>query len=110
MVIDHWKPLLICIGIVLFYNTMAYMVLTYMPAYLTQELGYGETKGLILMIIVMIIMMPIILAMGHLSDRIGRNRIIKGALIGVILLSLPAFMMIGNGNNYIVFCGLLLLQ
>ncbi|MEV5039575.1 glycine betaine/L-proline transporter ProP [Peribacillus frigoritolerans] len=110
IVINHWKPLLICIGIVLFYNTMSYMVLTYMPAYLTQELGYGETKGLVLMIIVMIIMMPIILTMGHLSDRIGRNRIIKGALIGVILLSVPAFMMIGNGNSYIVFCGLLLLS
>jgi MFS transporter, MHS family, proline/betaine transporter len=109
IVIDHWKPLLICIGIVLFYNTMDYMVLSYMPAYLTQELGYGETKGLVLTLIVMLIMMPIILAMGYLSDRIGRNRIIKGALIGVIVLSVPSFMMIGNGNNYMVFFGLLLL-
>jgi MFS transporter, MHS family, proline/betaine transporter len=109
IVIHHWKPLLICIGIVLFYNTMDYMVLSYMPAYLTQELGYGETKGLVLTLIVMLIMMPIILAMGYLSDRIGRNRIINGALIGVIVLSVPAFMMIGNGNNYMVFFGLLLL-
>jgi MFS transporter, MHS family, proline/betaine transporter len=88
---------------------MDYMVLSYMPAYLTQELGYGETKGLVLTLIVMLIMMPIILAMGYLSDRIGRNRIINGALIGVIVLSVPAFMMIGNGNNYMVFFGLLLL-
>jgi MFS transporter, MHS family, proline/betaine transporter len=109
IVIHHWKQLLICIGIVLFYNTMDYMVLSYMPAYLTQELGYGETKGLVLTLIVMLIMMPIILAMGYLSDRIGRNRIINGALIGVIVLSVPAFMMIGNGNNYMVFFGLLLL-
>ncbi|MFY4777123.1 MFS transporter [Metabacillus sp. RGM 3146] len=110
IMISHWKPLLICIGIVLFYNTMVYMVLTYMPAYLTQELGYGETQGLILILLVMIIMMPIILGMGYLSDRFGRNRIIKTALIGVIVLSVPAFMMIGTGNNYIVFCGLLLLS
>ncbi|OAT74085.1 MFS transporter [Parageobacillus thermoglucosidasius] len=110
IVIHHWKPLLICIGIVLFYNTMDYMVLSYMPAYLTQQLGYGETKGLVLTLIVMLIMMPIILAMGYLSDRIGRNRIIKGALIGVIVLSVPAFIMISNENNYyMVFFGLLLL-
>jgi MFS transporter, MHS family, proline/betaine transporter len=110
IVIHHWKPLLICIGIVLFYNTMDYMVLSYMPAYLTQQLGYGETKGLVLTLIVMLIMMPIILAIGYLSDRIGRNRIIKGALIGVIVLSVPAFMMISNENNYyMVFFGLLLL-
>lgn len=111
IVIHHWKPLLICIGIVLFYNTMDYMVLSYMPAYLTQQLGYGETKGLVLTLIVMLIMMPIILAMGYLSDRIGRNRIIKGALIGVIVLSVPAFIMISNENNYyMVFFGLLLLD
>ncbi|NUK31991.1 glycine betaine/L-proline transporter ProP [Parageobacillus sp. VR-IP] len=109
IVIHHWKSLLICIGIVLFYNTMDYMVLSYMPAYLTHDLGYGETKGLVLNLIVMLIMMPLILAMGYLSDRIGRNPIIKGALIGAIVLSVPAFMMIGNGNNYMVFFGLLLL-
>jgi MFS transporter, MHS family, proline/betaine transporter len=109
IVTHYWKPLLICIGIVLFYSTVDYMVLSYMPSYLTHDLGYGETKGLVLTLIVMLIMMPFILAMGYLSDRIGRNPIIKGALIGVIVLSVPAFMMIGNGNNYIVFFGLLLL-
>ncbi|MGC4379041.1 MFS transporter [Fictibacillus sp. Mic-4] len=110
IVTDHWKPLLICVGIVLFYNTVNYMLLTYMPAYLTQELHFGETKGLMLLIIVMVITMPIILAFGYWSDRIGRNRIIKGALIGIVLLSIPIFMMIGNGNSFIVFCGVLLLS
>ncbi|MFC7395391.1 MFS transporter [Scopulibacillus cellulosilyticus] len=109
IIINHWKPLLICIGIVFFYNTMIYMVLTYMPSYLSEQLGYGETKGLVLILAVMIIMIPFVLAMGYWSDRIGRNRIIKGALIGTVVLSIPALMMIGKGNNYTAFFGLLIL-
>jgi len=106
---NHWKPLFICIGIVFFYNTSLYMVLTYMPSYLTQELGYGETKGLVFNLLVMILLIPIILGMGYWSDRIGRNKIVKGALIGTILLSVPAFIMMGTNNNFIVFAGLFIL-
>ncbi len=106
---NHWKPLLICLGVVFFYNTALYMVLTYMPSYLTEELGYGETKGLVYSLLVMVSIIPIILIMGHWSDRIGRNKIVIGALIGNIILGIPAFMMMGSGNGLIVFSGLFIL-
>lgn len=109
ILIHHWKPLLICIGIVLFYNTMSYMVLTYMPSYLSNELGYGEEKGLFLILIVMIAMIPFVLAFGYWSDRIGRNLIIKGALIGTIILSIPVLIMVGNGNSYAALLGLFII-
>lgn len=106
----HWKPLLTCIGIVLFYNITNYMILTYMPSYLSSELGYGETKGLFLVLLLLVLIIPVILLMGYLSDRIrNRNRIIKGALIGITLLSIPAFMMMKTGNGFIIFLGLYLL-
>lgn len=105
----HWKPLLICLGIVFFYNTSLYMVLTYMPSYLTQELGYGETKGLFFSLLVMMLIIPIVLAMGYWSDRIGRNKIVIGALIGNILLGIPAFMMMASSNSLVVFFGLFML-
>ncbi|WP_034261985.1 glycine betaine/L-proline transporter ProP [Bacillus sp. J33] len=107
---SHWKPLLICIGIVLFYNTTNYTVLTYMPSYLSQELGYSETKGLFLVLLLMVTMIPIILTVGYLSDRIGsRNLFIKGSLIGNILLSIPAILLMRTGNEFLVFLGLFLL-
>ncbi|MBO1000456.1 MFS transporter [Bacillus sp. SD075] len=106
---SNWKQLLICVGIVLFYNTMTYMVLTFMPSYLSVDLGYGETKGLLLILFVMIIMIPFVLGMGYWSDRIGGKRIIKGALIGTLLLGIPAFMMVGTGNTLIALLGLIIL-
>jgi MFS transporter, MHS family, proline/betaine transporter len=110
IITHHWKPLLICIGIVFFYNITNYMILSYMPSYLSTELGYGEMKGLFLVILLLILMIPVILVMGKLSDRIrSRNRIIKVALIGIILLSIPAFMMMKTGNDVIIFLGLFFL-
>ena len=110
IVIYHWKPLLVCIGIVVFYNVVDYMVLTYMPSYMMQELGYGEMRGLVLTLVSMFMMIPFILLMGYLSDRVGRNRIVIGALIGGIVFSIPAFTLIKSGNNYTVFLGLFLIS
>jgi MHS family proline/betaine transporter-like MFS transporter len=80
-----------------------------MPTYLNVVLGYGETKGLLLILIVMFIMIPIVLLMGYFSDRIGNKRLIVGGLVGLILLSIPSVRMIGSGNNLTIFLGLMIL-
>lgn len=105
----HWRPMLIGLGLVFFYNVINYMVLSYMPAYLSSVLGYGETKGLLLILMVMVIMIPIVFGIGFMSDRLGRNPIIRGGLAGLIILSVPAFLLIKNGTDWIVFSGLVLL-
>lgn len=107
---NHWRPVLVCIGIVLFYNTTNYMVLTYMPSYFSESLGFGETKGLLFVLILMVLNIPVIMGMGYLADRIGsRNKIIKGALVAILVLSIPAFMLMNSGNDVLVFIGLFIL-
>lgn len=109
ILVYHKKPLLIGMLLVLFYNVVDYMLLSYMPSHLSSVLGYGETKGLLLILIVMLIMIPIVLTMGYVSDRIGTKKIILTGLIGLVILSIPAFMMIGSGNNWLVFLGLMII-
>ena len=109
MLIYHRKPLIIAIILVFFYNVIDYTVLTYMPSHLSDVLGYGNTKGLLLILIVMFIMIPIVLVMGHFGDRIGNKRVIITSLIGIVVLSIPAFMLIETGSNLLVFFGLLII-
>ncbi|RDI42163.1 MFS transporter [Falsibacillus pallidus] len=109
ILVYHWRTLLIGMILVFFYNVVDYMLLSYMPSHLTAVLGYGETKGLLLILVIMFIMIPIVLLMGHFSDRIGAKKIILSALIGLVLLSIPAFMLIGSGSNWLVFFGLMIL-
>lgn len=105
----HWRTIVVGMILVWFYNAVDYMVLSYMPSHLNAVLGYGETKGLFILLLVMIATIPIILLMGYLSDRIGGKRVVISGLIGLILLSIPAFKMIGSGGSGQAFIGLMLL-
>ncbi len=109
IVVSYWKTLLIGMIVVFFYNVVNYMVLSYMPSHLSAVLGYGETKGLLLIVIVMVIMIPIVILMGYFGDRVGAKRIVQAGLIGLIFLSAPAFWLIGSGDIWRVFLGLMLL-
>src|SRR5699024_4481817 len=83
----HRRPLIIGLILVFFYNIVLYTLLTYMPSHLTAVLGYKETTGLMIILIVMVLMIPFVIYMGHLGDRISNKKVIQGGLIGFILLS-----------------------
>lgn len=105
----HWPQLLKCMALVLVFNVTDYMLLTYMPSYLSVTLGYAESKGLLLIIIVMLMMMPLNVAGGLLSDRLGRRPMIIGACIALLLLAIPCLKLIGSGHDTLIFAGLMLL-
>lgn len=105
----HRRSVLMCLALVFFYNVIDYTVLTYMPSHLTAILGYSETRGLLLIVIVMFIMIPAVLATGYLGDKVVNKRIIQLALGGIILLSIPSFLLIESGSTLLVFLGLLIL-
>ncbi|KZF15722.1 MFS transporter, partial [Rhodococcus sp. EPR-134] len=93
--VDNWRPLVLCIVLVATYNIAHYGLLSYMPTYLTNTLGYDESHGLVLMIIVMIVMMMGISYVGKFSDRVGRKPLLLSGFIGFFVLSLPAYLLIG---------------
>src|SRR5690625_258658 len=99
----HWRAMAIGVLVVFFYNVVNYTLLSYMPSHLTEVLGYGQTKGLLLIVIVMVVMIPIVLLMGFFSDRVGAKKIIQFGLIGLIFLTVPAFMLIGSGSTLLVY-------
>jgi len=107
--VDNWRPLVLCIVLVATYNIAHYGLLSYMPTYLTNTLGYDESHGLVLMIIVMIVMMMGISYVGKFSDRVGRKPLLLSGFIGFFVLSLPAYLLIGVGNYVTVFLGLAIL-
>lgn len=74
MITGQWRALLLCVGLVLVFNVTDYMLLSYMPSYLTSELKYDETHGLLVVLAVMALMMVVQPFAGALSDRVGRAR------------------------------------
>lgn len=109
ILLHHWKPLFICIGLVIVCNVTYYMLLTYMPSYLNHTLHYDESHGLILIIVIMICMLFIQPFVGLLSDKTGRRPIMMVASIGLLILSYPAFKLILNGETTHIFAGLMVI-
>ena len=105
----HGRQLLVCMGLVLVFNVTDYMLLTYMPSYLSVTMNYAESKGLLLIIIVMLVMMPLNIVGGLFSDRLGRRPMIIGACIALLVLAVPCLLLIGSGNDWLIFLGLMLL-
>ena len=105
----HWPQLLKCVGLVLVFNVTDYMLLTYMPSYLSVTMGYAESKGLLLIILVMLVMMPLNIVGGLFSDRLGRRPMIIGACIALFALAVPCLLLVGSGHDGLIFLGLMLL-
>jgi MHS family proline/betaine transporter-like MFS transporter len=106
---DHWPTLVLCVCLVAGYNICDYMVLSYLPTYLSDEMGYSETHGLLLLIGTMIVLMLLINQVGRLSDRLGRKPLLMGGMLGFCFLSLPAFLLVEQGNLLAVTVGMLML-
>ncbi|MBO9329669.1 proline/betaine transporter [Achromobacter sp. HZ01] len=101
------KALLVCIGVVLVTNITYYMLLTYMPTYLSSSLGYSEEHGVLIIVVVMIGMLFVQPVVGFFSDKIGRKPFLRAGSIGILVIALPAFTLVGSDNTGLIFLGLL---
>jgi MHS family proline/betaine transporter-like MFS transporter len=105
---SNWRDLLLCGGIVIIYNLANYTLLTYMPSYLSDSLGISDTAGLLLLFIAILVMLVVITFVGSFSDRVGRKPVLIGAMIGFVVLTYPAFLLISVGSWVSVMAGLLI--
>ncbi|MGW3727784.1 MFS transporter, partial [Streptomyces sp. NPDC000851] len=106
MVSGQWRALLLCMGLVLVFNVTDYMLLSYMPSYLTSELHYDETHGLLVVLGVMALMMIAQPFTGALTDRIGRRPVIAAGCAGFLALSIPALLLIRQGSLAAIALGM----
>ncbi|NGO78823.1 MFS transporter [Streptomyces sp. YC504] len=106
MFVGNGRAMILCIGLVLVFNVTDYMLLSYMPTFLSEELGYDATHGTLILIGVMVLMMAVQIPMGRLNDRVGHRVVIGGACVGFVLLSVPALLLIRAGSTWAIALGL----
>jgi MHS family proline/betaine transporter-like MFS transporter len=109
VVVGHTRTLLLAMALVLALNVTNYLVLTYMPNYLSGTLHYDTTHSLVLTVVTMLAMLLAIPFVGKLNDRVGRRPVLAAACGGYVVLSLPALWLLHQGSAVTILCGLLVL-
>ncbi|CAB3859143.1 glycine betaine/L-proline transporter ProP [Achromobacter mucicolens] len=103
------RALLVSIGMVLVTNITYYMLLTYMPTYLSGSLGYTEGHGVLIIVVVMVGMLFVQPVVGFVSDKVGRKPFLLVGSLGLLVTAIPSFFLIGSDNTALIFLGLLLI-
>lgn len=103
---DYPKQLLKLIGFVILINVAFYLVLTYMPTYLSATLGHDAVQSNISLVVIQLLMMVVIAPLGMLSDRVGRKPLLIIASAGFMLLSVPAVMLMQVDNALVQMLGI----
>lgn len=108
-VAQNWRLMMLCMGLVLILNVAYYDVLTYLPTYLSSQIGFGQSTSLMAIVGVMVGMMGMAPVLGHLSDRVGRKPLLLVACLGFVTLAYPAFWMLQYSNIAPLIAGLAIL-
>ncbi|MCF3175111.1 MFS transporter [Streptomyces sioyaensis] len=106
---QQWPTLILCIALVGAYNITDYMLLSYMPTYLTDTLHYEETHGLLILLGTMAALMCVLSTVGKLNDRYGRKPLLMTGMLGFFVLAIPSFLLVKQGSIPAVCAGMALL-
>ena len=94
---SYWRPILTMAGLVIAVNVVNYTLLSYMPTYLEGTGGMEYQTVLTISFVTQFGMMLLIPFAGSLSDRLGRKPVWRISLIGLIVMSVPMYMLMSQG-------------
>ncbi|MGK8490098.1 MFS transporter [Nocardia asiatica] len=90
-------------GLVVALNVVNYTLLTYQPTYLQHTIGMGESATSAMMLLGQLVMMLVLPFFGRLSDSVGRRPMWLFSLLGLALLAVPMYWLMGQGMAWAIF-------
>ncbi|WP_026427456.1 MFS transporter [Actinomyces slackii] len=88
---NHLGDVLITFGVSCLNAVAFYMLLSYMPTYVHEELGFSQDTATMATSIMLTVYIAAIFFMGHLSDSFGRRKMLIAACVAFIVLTVPLF-------------------
>jgi MHS family proline/betaine transporter-like MFS transporter len=98
----HWRSVLVAIAFVAAGNTAGYTLTSYMPTFLGSQLGMDEMQSAVATIPAMVAVALSLPLIGRLSDRIGRRNVLWIAIVGTLVVTVPAFLMMLTGHFWLI--------
>ncbi|MFT4393713.1 MFS transporter [Gordonia lacunae] len=97
LLVNYRRPIITMFGLVIALNVANYTLLAYQPTYLQNTINLSETSASVVNLIGQLVMMLLIPFFGWWSDSTGRKPMWWGSLIGLFVLALPLYWLMGQG-------------
>ncbi len=94
----HGRKLLLAVGVALLNAVAFYVLLSYMPTYLSSELGFGASESFLATTVALATYIGFIFLTGIASDRYGRKTMLILASVLFIVATVPAFMLLDGAS------------
>ena len=94
----HFKALMISFGACMLNAVGFYTVLTYLPTYLSDTVGMASAQSSTITTICLVLYVALVFGMGHISDKFGRKKVLIGACVAFIVLTVPAFLVLNTAQ------------
>jgi MHS family proline/betaine transporter-like MFS transporter len=104
----YWKKILVAFGIVMLNAVGFYIILTYMPTYLMEEVGFSRLHGTLITLVTLFTYVFILPIIGHLADRVGRKKVLITTCIVFVLFTYPIFLLLSQGGFWSILALFLL--
>lgn len=88
------------------FGVSLYYFITYSNNYLSGAIGMPRVQALVVTGAAMVVYVAFNPLVGMVGDRIGRRPVLLTGVIGLILWSAPAFLLMSTGNPFLAFFGL----
>ncbi len=99
---SYWRVGLIASGAVVLNAVGFYVILSYMPTYLSEEIGVGKTESYVATTIALVTYIAFIFCTGMLSDRFGRRTVLISASVLFLCLTVPAFVVLDTSSFAVI--------
>ncbi|ABZ75259.1 major facilitator superfamily MFS_1 [Shewanella halifaxensis HAW-EB4] len=96
----HKKPLLLGFLVTSLNALGFYLLLSYMPTYMTVHLEVKDTTAFAISSIVLAFYILFVFSIGKLSDKFGRRKLLMLASLCFICLSIPIFIILESANIF----------
>ena len=103
---SHGKMMIRIIGVLWIFAVGFYMPFIYLPTYLSTNEHIALSMALDLNSVAMVLLLGVTLFLGHLSDKLGRKKIILFGAVGFLLLAVPVYLLFGMNSDTGIFAGL----
>jgi MHS family proline/betaine transporter-like MFS transporter len=97
-IVHHWPAILRTAGYALFQNATLYVVLSFVPSFQSETLGYSSILASTSSVLSMVVICALIPVLGAASDRFGRRPVLALSCLLALFLSYPLFALMGQGS------------